>query len=297
MDCTIYNLTFVSSSPPHFDENTLFVERIADDTVGTTFGATWVYVLDKEHNKKIALFKPFDYDEPLSAYTELLYSHLASLVFDGIQIRIPKIHLVRYQNELGLLSYSIVENTPEDLIHMESIMFHKYERHELKQFYTLGIDDIFSCINCEVFDSQNFVSIKEAVIHTLLLDAFTNNVDRHGKNWGLVRNKATNYYELSTFDNAKSFVNMIFNRPGYSDKDLWSIVYNGTTSTSKIETGKSICLLIKEKYPKEFDDFILRLNTNFDTFISSLRPLSAINSRRIATHLKDKIHHFKHIEV
>ena len=293
MDSKVYNLKFVFSPPWQFNDDTLYIQKFAEDTVGTTFGASWVYVFSEKHNKKVALYKPIDYDEPLGAYAELLYSHIAKLCFSNIRIRVPEINMVMENNNLGILSYSIVNSITEDLIHVDSLLFYKYERKELKTFFTLGVKDIFECIGHEVCNEENFIEIQKSVIFTILLDAFTNNVDRHGKNWGLVRNKVSDYYELAIFDNVKSFINMFGNRTGYKDKDLWVIEYNGIVSSSKLETGYEVCKFIKENYPDYFNEFISILKSVEKMFSENISSISEIDTSRVSTQLKKKIKLFE----
>lgn len=298
MDSKIFNLKFVISPPLDFEKDTIYVQKFADETVGATIGAAWVYVFDKEHNKKVALYKPLDYDEPLGAYAELFTSYLLDLCLgDDIKLRVPKINLVQENNELGVLSYSVLDNVKEDLMHMDSFLFYKYKREKLKEFYAIGINDILECINHEVSDEKNFNEIKKAVIFMLLFDAFTNNVDRHGHNWGLVRDKNSNYYELAEFDNAKSFINMLFNRPGYSDDELWAMTYNCVTSTPSVGRGLKITEFIKDNYPTEFNEFLEKLSMSLETFYNTIRFIKGVDSRRIYSYLKKKIRYFKKEEV
>lgn len=292
MDSKVYNLKFVNSTPLQFNENILYVQKFAEDTVGTTFGASWVYVFNEKHDRKIALYKPLDYDEPLGAYAELLYSHITKLCYSNLKLRVPDIHLASENSTLGLLSYSIVDRITEDLIHIESLIPYKYTTETLKKFFTLGINDILECIEHEIHNKENFAEVKKAVIFTVLLDAFTNNVDRHGKNWGLIRDKHSDYYELAIFDNVKSFINMFFNRAGYKNSTLWAIQYNGTASSSKLETGNQIAEFIKKTYPEYFEEFISILKNTRETFISDISSIQAIDSTRISSHLKKKIKYF-----
>jgi hypothetical protein len=271
----------------------MYVRRFAQDTVGTTFGASWVYVFNKVHSKIVALYKPIDYDEPLGAYAELLYSHIANLCFSNLTIRIPKIELVTDGKDLGILSYSVLDNITEDLIHMDSLMFYKYTSAEQSEFFTLGICDILECIKHEVYENRNFVELEKAVVFVLLLDAFMNNADRHGKNWGLVRNKSTNSYELAIFDNVKSFINLFINRPGYKDKDLWSIVFNGATSSFNIADGNNLCIFIKEIYPEYFEEFLQIFDSALSTFLSDIRQIRQVDYSRISRMLKAKVRYFK----
>lgn len=297
MNSKIYTLKFVNSPPLQFDDSTMYVRQFAQDTIGTTFGASWVYVFNEVHNKAIALYKPIDYDEPLGAYAELLYSHIANLCFSSTKIRVPKINLVSEGNDIGILSYSVLDNVAEDLIHMDSLMTYKYKNNEQKRFFTLGLHDTLECVKHEVYENGNFIELEKAIIFVLLLDAFVNNADRHGKNWGLVRNKSTNHYELAIFDNVKSFINIFINRPGYKDNALWSIIYNGTLSSSNIETGHNLCMFIKENYPEYFKEFLILFNSALSTFSSDISELKQLSPFRISHMLKLKSHYFKSNEL
>lgn len=298
MDSKIYNLKFVNFPPLDFEKDTIYVQKFAEENVGTTVGAAWVYVFDKKHNKEVALYKPLDYDEPLGAYAELFTSYLLDLCLgNDIKLRIPKIKLVEENNELGVLSYSVLDNVKEDLMHMDSFLFYKYKREKLKNFYAIGINDILECVKHEVGDEENFNKLKKAIIFMLLFDAFTNNVDRHGQNWGIVRDKDSNYYELAEFDNVKSFVNMFFNRPGYSDNELWAMSYNCVASTPSVGRGIKIVEFIKENYPIEFDDFLEKLSLSLEAFYSTIRIIKGVDTRRVYYCLKKKIRYFKKEEV
>ena len=297
MNSKIYTLKFVNSPPLQFDSNTMYVRKFAQDTIGTTFGASWVYVFNEVHSKAIALYKPIDYDEPLGAYAELLYSHIANLCLSNLKIRIPKIDLVTDGENVGILSYSVLDNITEDLIHMNSLMFYKYNINEQKKFFTLGLQDILECVNHEVYEEKNFAELKKSIIFSMLLDAFVNNVDRHGKNWGLVRNKATNYYELAIFDNVKSFINLFINRPGYKSKDLWSIIFNGTTSSFNVEVGDKLCAYIKETYPQYFEEFLQIFRSILNIFLSDIRAIKQLDHFRISNMLKSKIRYYKSSEL
>ena len=282
MDSKIYDIKFVDEVPDNVeDENVLLLRKVALDTVGTTSGSVWVKAYGKNRNGQTALYKPLDYDEPLGAQAELISSHFYKLCFAGISVRIPEINLVGSKHDLGLLSYRVHDKTSEDFIHIDYLMHYKYTDKEISKFYTLGIKDALECIKAEVPDDDNYKEIEKAVVMVACGDAFTNNADRHGKNWALVRNKDTNYYELAIFDNVKSFINILFNRTGYANDALWSIGYLGLNSSHNISTGKNIVNAIKKEYPEYVDEFIERFNSVRKQFCEDIKDVYEVDYKRI----------------
>lgn len=293
MDSKIYDIKFVDEIPTDVsDENVLLLRKLALDTVGTTSGAVWVKAYGKYRDGKTALYKPLDYDEPFGAQAELISSHFDKLCLDGIKVRIPEINLVGTKNDLGILSYRVHDKTSEDFIHIDYLLRYKYTDKEISKFYTLGIKDVLECIKAEVAREDNYKEIEKAVIMVACADAFTNNADRHGKNWALIRNKDTDYYELAIFDNVKSFINIMFNRTGYANDALWSIGYLGLNSSCNISTGKNIVDSIKKEYPEYVDEFIERFNSVRKQFCEDIKDVYGVDSRRIKSFFSRKSAYF-----
>ena len=58
-------------------------------------------------------------------------------------VRVPDIDIVEQRkNNLGLISYRILDGDKEDLIHIRDLLYHKYERQEMKERKRDFIDQI-----------------------------------------------------------------------------------------------------------------------------------------------------------
>jgi len=296
MDTNIYDIEFVDKIPENVKSNVLLLQKRDVDHVGTTYGSVWVKVYGENDFDRTALYKPCDPDEPHGAQAELISSHFFTSCFDGIKcLRVPKINMVRdNEQDLGIISYRVHDKVKEDFTHMDSLLLHyKYSEQDLSKIYTLGIGDILDCIREEVTDDNNYKEVEKAIIMVACADAVTNNADRHGKNWALIRDKDTNHHELAIFDNVKSFVNLIYQRTGYRENDLWSIGYIGAKSSTNISTGKSVMEYVKKYYPEYFDEFDDRFENVRKQFLEDIKSIPQIDTNRIGRNFSKKSRYFQ----
>ncbi len=198
-----------------YDADIVF-KCIQADLIGNSgSNPTWgqVYEYDEEEGylkyKGNGLYKEIDYDYPNNAYSEKLFSIIGQRVLPGV--RVPNIDVVQgpYSGH-GIISHILLDNDKEDLIHVRDLLFNKYDRTEvLKRRSVFTIDDILESIKMQVPDEANYKKLEKHIIQTMLLDAVTNNSDRHPNNWALIRNKKTNQYDLAVFDDSAAFIGII----------------------------------------------------------------------------------------
>ena len=224
----------------------------------------------------IALYKEFDYDLPLAAYGEKVWSILGNEILEK-SIRVPKIDIVeQIPGYEEIISYIVLDNDKEDLIHIKDILYNKFEREEIKQkreIYT--IDEILECIKLEIEDEKKYKKIEKDIIQVLVLDAITNNGDRHSNNWGIIRNKQTNEYNLAVFDHASSFVNMFQNNSYYRNNNEWVGSYT-TVGRDKGNNhigsnGKNMIDYIAKEYPEYFNEFCDKFNSKLTEILSQIK--------------------------
>lgn len=101
----------------------------------------------------------------------------------------------------------------------------------------------------------NYSNLQTGIIHTALLDAVTNNLDRHLSNWAIVREKETGNCSLAVFDNTLSFINMSSAKP-FSINGEWAESSIHIQEGKKCTSQKEICEYVARNYPEEFADFI-----------------------------------------
>lgn len=242
----------------------MLFRELQKDTIGRSSSSpTWGYVYSNENGqlkfKGIALHKEYDYDYPKAAYCEKIWSIFGREII-GDTVRVPVIDIVEQKNgDEEIISYRLMNNDKEDMIHIKDTLFNRFERDEIrakKDIFT--IDEILECIKLQIDNEENYRKIEKDVINVLLLDAITNNGDRHAFNWALVRNKDTGEYSLAVFDHSSSFVNMIETKEHFA-RNGWSTTYI-TMGTDKGRTnigsdGKYIVDCISKDYPEYFDEF------------------------------------------
>ncbi len=247
-----------------FDTNQILFRSTQKDIIGNSgSNPTWGNVFEKGENGEtlysgVGLYKEHDYDYPNNAYSEKIYSIIAKDVLSGV--RVPDIDVVTPGNsEHGIISYRLLDNDTEDLLHIRHVLFNKYDRTAMlarKSMYT--IDDILESLRKQIPDDENYKQVERNVIHTLLLDAVTNNSDRHPNNWALVRNKKSNYYELAIFDNSAAFIDMFDANPWQSVRG-WTSSYispDDNLQNRRCLLGKDIISLIFQRFPDYYKEFI-----------------------------------------
>lgn len=101
----------------------------------------------------------------------------------------------------------------------------------------------------------NYAHLEKGIIHTALLDAITNNLDRHLSNWAIVREKETGECSLAVFDNTLSFINMSSSKP-LAINGKWAESSIHINPTKKHTSQKEVCEYIARNYPQHLSDFI-----------------------------------------
>lgn len=295
----VKSITIVKSTDEKLkNENVdIIFKEIQKDTVGRS-GArpVWGMLYYNEDGKLtksgIALFKEYDYDMPIASYSEKIWSIIGNKVL--LETRVPIIDLVDEGNkEIGVISHRVLNNEQEDLIHIRDVLFNKFERDDFKirqnVFY---IEDLLECIKIQINDSINYEKVKTQVIHTLLLDAITNNGDRHGNNWGLVRDKETNTYHLADFDHSSSFVDLVNKKPGHTCRGWVSSYIRTTPEVKKMmmgNCGDQIIDYISKNYKEDFNNFSQLFNQNLDDIIEEIKNENMnIDEKRLEKKLRER---------
>lgn len=234
------------------------------DTIGRSGSTpTWGYVYHNvDGNLKfqgIALRKEYDYDYPMAAYGEKTWSIFGKKLL-GDTVRVPDIEIVEEKPGYPeIVSYRLMDNNKEDMIHIKDVLFNKFERDEMKAKKDIfTIDELLECVKLQIDNEENYKKIEKDIIQVILLDAVTNNADRHALNWALVRNEKTNEYSLAVFDHASAFVDMFENR-SFVLGNGWSSTYITVGNDKERHTlgsnGKTIVEYISKQYPEYFDEF------------------------------------------
>lgn len=275
----------------------MLFREIQRDTIGKsssnpTWGYTYYYNNGKLKYKGIGLYKEYDYDAPNAAYSEKVWSIIGKNILDNV--RVPNIDIVEeHYKEPGIISYRLLDNDKEDLIHIKDILFNKFERTELKEKRNIiYIEDVLECIKLQINDDENYNKIKRNIIQTLLLDAITNNADRHSNNWALIRNKITSEYELADFDHSSSFVDMFEDRRHFTANG-WVSSYtsvNPTNDKTKMGScGDEMIKYISKNYREDFEDFFAKFNDKLPNILQEIRNENLdIDMQRLEQRLNDK---------
>lgn len=269
------NITSIIEDMPKTD---IVFRELQQDTVGRSgSNPTWGYFYNnKSGNLKyigIGLHKEYDYDYPEAAYSEKIWSIIGKKVLTDT--RVPEIDVVEEKDgEPGIISHRLLNNDTEDMIHVKDILFNKFEREEFKaKKNTFHINDLLECIKLQINNPEEFEKIKKQVIHTLLLDAITNNADRHPNNWALIRDKKTNSYQLADFDHSSCFTDM-YNDKIFCTNDGWVSSY--TTISTQPNQRKGSCGLemieyIFKNFEAETQEFSKKLNDNLEDIILEIK--------------------------
>ena len=261
-----------------------------------TWGDLYEVIKGKEHYKGNCLYKEMDYDEPYASYCEKLWSILGKRVLGG-KTRVPEITLVKPEgsSECGALSHIILNNDTEDMADMKKMLFFKLERQEQEKLkYLVDYQDLIDCVRIQVNNEENFKELEEQIVNTMLLDAVTNNADRHAKNWALVRNKATNHYSLGLYDHGVSFLDMVSDRPNATStsngRSMWTTTYIKTDPNVVYrgmgDTGDKIVKYLFNRYPEISEKFYETFCRELPGFEQDLKDApSDINTKRIMSNL------------
>lgn len=261
-------------------ETEMVFREVQKDTVGRSGGnPTWGYVYENKEGqlefKGIALHKDYDYDYPMSAYGEKVWSIFGKEIL-GDSVRVPEIDIVEQNPGYEeIISYRLMDNDREDMLHIKDTLFNKFERDEMKakkDIYT--IDELLECVKLEINDEENYKQIEKDMIQVMLLDSVTNNGDRHALNWGLVRKEKTGKYSLAVFDHASAFIDM-FEDKSYFLVNGWASTYitvgkdNGKHHIGS--DGENVVEYICEEYPEYFDEFVDGFNEKLPGILEKIK--------------------------
>ena len=285
----------------------LICREIQRDTVGRSGASpTWVYVYNNVNGKMkfkgTALHKEYDNDYPKAAFGEKVWSIFGKELLNS-SVRVPRVDIVeRKKGQEEIISYRVMDNDTEDMTHIKDTLFNKFEREEMKAKKSIySIEEILECVKMQVEDEENYKKIERDMIQVLLLDAITNNGDRHALNWALVRNEKSNEYSLAVFDHASSFTDMFENKSYFVTRDGWTASYitvgNDTRRNNLGSDGKKIVEYISQKYPEYFEEFYERLDAKLPNIIEQIRQENMnIDTYRLETKMRGKKHFLRRLK-
>lgn len=271
--------------------------ELQKDTIGKS-GANpiWGYVYTKQGEnwkyKGIALHKEYDYDLPEGAYAEKIWDVFGKEILSDLAVRVPEVDIVEQEHHHPeVISYRLIDNDKEDMIHIRDTLYNKLNREQIKKFI-FTFDQILECVQLQIQDPENFEKVKEGMIQTFLLDSITNNGDRHVLNWALVRNKETNYYELAVFDHVGTFTGMLEQSP--------SVTLNGWVggfTTVGIDQGRTdigsngekIVQYINQAYPESFRHFMKKWKEKLPDILKKVEMLNLpVDLKRLENKIREK---------
>ena len=280
----------------------ILFKELQKDTIGRSGSSpTWGYVYSNNNGKfkfnGIALHKGYDYDFPLAAYGEKAWSIFGRELL-GDSVRVPKVDVVEQKPGYEeIISYRLMDNDKEDMIHIKDTLFNKFERDEIKaKKDILTIDELLECVKLQIDNDENYKKIEKDMIHVLLLDAITNNGDRHAFNWALVRDKITDKYSLAVFDHSSAFADMIEYR-GFTGNG-WSTTYI-TVGRDKGRNdigsdGKVVVEYISKNYPEYFDEFCDNFFDKLPIILEKIKQENMkIEFNRLTNRMDEKRHFLK----
>ena len=253
----------------------LIFKQVQKDTIGkSSSNPIWGYIYTKKGEElesfSVGLYKEFDYDVPRAAFSEKIYSILGKKVLKGV--RVPDIDIVEEtKNQPGIISYRLLDNDKEDMMHITDILFNKFEREDFKKCREIfKLQDILESLKLQVKDENNYKELEKNVVQTVLLDAVTNNCDRHINNWALIRNKETSYYELACYDHSASFLDILEERRAAVTRSGWTGSYLRIDDKRNIslggEVGDILIKYISENYTEHYEDFCEKYDNSLEDF-------------------------------
>jgi len=280
------------------DTDLLFRE-LQKDTIGRSGSSpTWGYVYSNKNRelkyKGIALHKGYDYDYPLAAFSEKAWTIFGNELLADSGVRVACVEIVEQKpNYEEIISYRLMDNYKEDMIHIKDTLFNKFERDEMKAkkgIYT--IEELLESVKLQIEDNDNYKKIEKNMIRVLLLDSITNNGDRHALNWSLVRDKKSDEYSLAVFDHSSAFVNMI-ERSDFAARNGWSTTYitvgNDRERTHIGSEGKKIVEYICKQYPEYFDEFCDKFEAKLPTILELIKQEQMkIDFNRLSSKMEEK---------
>lgn len=288
--------SLVVNIPPSFDGYVFSVIRrdsIGKSSTNPTWGDLYRYTNHELYYVGVCIYKEMDYDFPNAPYAEKMWSLIGKRVLKNSST--PDITLIKDKanEDTGLLSHIILDNSLEDLILMNELLFYKFERQTLdKQHFIVNLQDLLECVKIQIKDEKNYKEVENQIIQTLLLDSITNNSDRHTNNWGLVRNKQSNLYTLGLFDHSSSFIDMITEKKDASI-DGWTSssisVTSKTNHTGIGDLGSTIVSYLFRNYPDICNEFMHNLNSEIENFYEDLSSAPYnIDKRRLQRNIANK---------
>ncbi len=294
----------LEDKPDVIPEGIVYLYKKQRETRGNSgSNATWVEVYTSEHDGDIALYKEYDFDMPLAAYAEKIWSIIGQGVLENT--RVPNIDIVNNPKlGDGIISYRIMDNSLEDMMHIKDILFNIYDRTEMDKHRNIfSIDEVLQAVRKEIVDEQNYKEVEKAIIQTIILDSVTNNADRHTTNWALVLDKSTNpHYQLALFDHSSALGRMMEYTPAstyntYGD-NRWTSSYLQTErreSRGVGEEGKKLIRYIAEKYPEYFEEFTNRFSERIDEILAEVEKTEGlqIDKRILRSELMSKRNYLK----
>lgn len=282
----------------------IFYEEEPDSLGGSGGNPTWGYIYkylgeeEKEENKLIgigdAIYKGYDYDYPYDAYCEKIYSVLGKNTLSNS--RVPKIDVVIPQKtkEPTTLSYCVFNSEEEEMFEIKDFLYNKFDNDELKQKQEIiSIKDILECVKFSIDDEENYKEIEEGIVQVLILDAITNNPDRHPNNWSIVRNIQNGKYELAIFDNSRAFYNMIQKR----NNTKWAPSYVVTEERKRNglgDSGDKVIEYLSKNYKEYFDKFMLNFMKELPDFFNELDEMPYdIDKKSFKKEIEDKLRYIR----
>ncbi len=237
---------------------------------------------ETKKSRRMALYKEYDYDEPMAAYAEKIWSLLGKNILP--RCRVPDIDVV-YKSEKAkdlaeTISYRVLDRDTEELILMSVVLDFKYASEKNKMRNYCRIEEILECIKQGRYytDESNYLQIEEDIIHTALLDCISNNGDRHPKNWGIVMNKMTGEYSVALFDHSNSFRNVISPQVGMRGSN-WCTIYFRLDEKYKErnllcgESGDKMIQYLYSKYPQYVNSFMKNFESGYPNFTEEINRI------------------------